>query len=70
MKTKEPSTPDRPEYSEDEAQRRFEAALLGARAVGHTPMKELASKRHVGKRRRGRPAKPSASSANEGTDQP
>jgi len=32
-------------YSDEEAQRRFEAALRGARAVGPLPMKELPSKR-------------------------
>jgi len=32
-------------YSEDEAKRRFEAALRGARVVGHEPMKDIPPKR-------------------------
>jgi hypothetical protein len=33
------------EYSQPEAQRRFEAALRGARVVGHKQMKDLPRKR-------------------------
>jgi hypothetical protein len=33
------------EYSEEEAKRRFEAALRGAREVGHEPMKDIPPKR-------------------------
>ena len=33
------------QYSNEEAQRRFEAALRGAREVGHEPMKDIPSKR-------------------------
>jgi hypothetical protein len=32
-------------YSDEEAQRRFEAALRGAREVGHETMKDIPSKR-------------------------
>jgi DNA adenine methylase len=41
-------------YSEKEAQRRFEAALRGARIVGHKPMKDMASKRPTAGRRKPR----------------
>jgi hypothetical protein len=33
------------EYSDEETQRRFEAALRGAREVGHEPMKDIPPKR-------------------------
>lgn len=33
------------EFSEQEAQRRFEAALRGAREVGHEAMKDISPKR-------------------------
>ncbi len=33
------------QYSDEEAQRRFEAALRGAREVGHEPMKDIPPKR-------------------------
>jgi hypothetical protein len=33
------------QYSEDEAKRRFEAALRGAREVGHESMKDITPKR-------------------------
>lgn len=36
---------DNDKYSNEEAQRRFEAALRGAREVGHEPMKSLPKKR-------------------------
>jgi hypothetical protein len=32
-------------FSDEEAQRRFEAALRGAREVGHEPMKNITPKR-------------------------
>jgi hypothetical protein len=32
-------------FSDEEAQRRFEAALRGAREVGHEPMKDIPPKR-------------------------
>jgi hypothetical protein len=32
-------------YTDEEAQRRFEAALRGAREVGHEPMKDISPKR-------------------------
>lgn len=38
------------EYSEDEAKRRFEQALRGAKIAGHKPMKEISPKR--GKKQR------------------
>jgi hypothetical protein len=37
------------QYSDEEAQRRFEAALRGAREVGHEPMKDIPPKRHKAK---------------------
>lgn len=37
-------------YSDAEIKRRFEAALRGARKVGHTPMKQISPKRK-GKRK-------------------
>jgi hypothetical protein len=37
------SIPD--EYTNEEVQRRFEAALRGAREVGHEPMKDIPPKR-------------------------
>jgi hypothetical protein len=36
---------DSDQYSDEEAQRRFEAALRGAREVGHEPMKDISPKR-------------------------
>ncbi len=33
------------QYTEEVAQRRFETALRGARAVGHEPMKSMPKKR-------------------------
>jgi hypothetical protein len=33
------------QYSDEEARRRFEAALHGAREVGHEPMKDISPKR-------------------------
>jgi hypothetical protein len=33
------------QYSDEETQRRFEAALRGAREVGHEPMKDITPKR-------------------------
>jgi len=33
------------DYTDKEAQRRFEAALRGARAVGHKPMKSMTPQR-------------------------
>jgi hypothetical protein len=33
------------QFSDEEAQRRFEAALRGAREVGHEPMKDIPPKR-------------------------
>jgi hypothetical protein len=33
------------QYSSEETQRRFEAALRGARKVGHKPMKDIPKKR-------------------------
>jgi hypothetical protein len=33
------------QYSDEEAKRRFEAALRGARKVGHEPMKDIPQKR-------------------------
>lgn len=51
-------------YSEDEAKRQFEAALRGAREVGHEPMKDIPSKRKIAAyktpKKRGRPPKPGA----------
>lgn len=41
MVAKQPET----EFSDEEAQRRFEAALRGAREVGHEPMKNITPKR-------------------------
>jgi hypothetical protein len=35
------------QYSDEEAQRRFEAALRGAREVGHEPMKDIPPKRKL-----------------------
>jgi hypothetical protein len=37
------------DFSKQEAQRRFEAALRGARLVGHKPMKSMTPKRAKGK---------------------
>jgi hypothetical protein len=34
------------QYSAEEAKRRFEAALRGAREVGHESMKDISPKRH------------------------
>jgi hypothetical protein len=34
-------------YSDEETKRRFEAALRGARAVGHEPMKDIPPKRSM-----------------------
>jgi hypothetical protein len=36
---------DDDKYSNEEAQRRFEAALRGSRAVGHETMKDISPKR-------------------------
>jgi hypothetical protein len=36
---------DSDQYSDEEAQRRFEAALRGAREVGHEPMKDIPPQR-------------------------
>jgi hypothetical protein len=49
-------------YSEEEAQRRFEAALRGAREVGHESMKDIspkakASTKATSPKKRGRPSK-------------
>jgi|HubBroStandDraft_6_1064221.scaffolds.fasta_scaffold1240034_2 hypothetical protein len=33
------------QYSDEETKRRFEAALRGAREVGHEPMKDISPKR-------------------------
>jgi hypothetical protein len=33
------------QFSDEETQRRFEAALRGAREVGHEPMKDISPKR-------------------------
>jgi hypothetical protein len=35
------------QYSDEEAQRRFEAALRGAREVGHESMKNIPPKRKI-----------------------
>jgi len=35
------------QFSDEETQRRFEAALRGARAVGHEPMKDIPPKRSM-----------------------
>jgi hypothetical protein len=35
------------QYSEDEVRRRFEAALRGAREVGHESMKDIPPKRKI-----------------------
>ena len=35
------------QYSEEETKRRFEAALRGAREVGHEPMKDIPMKRRT-----------------------
>jgi hypothetical protein len=48
-------------YSEDEAQKRFEAALRGSRKVGHMPMESLTPKPPKGQQKR-KPAKASPSS--------
>jgi hypothetical protein len=37
-------------YSDEEAQRRFEASLRGARAVGHEPMKDIPPKRSTNRK--------------------
>jgi hypothetical protein len=37
------------QYSEAETQRRFEAALRGARKVGHRPMKDIPKTRRTSK---------------------
>jgi hypothetical protein len=42
---KEPQT----EYNEAETQKRFEAALRGARIAGHKPLKEKPKKREASK---------------------
>jgi hypothetical protein len=39
------------QYSEQEAQRRFEAALRGARIAGHKP-KEIVTHKHSGPQRK------------------
>jgi hypothetical protein len=54
------STPDK--YSDEEAQRRFEAALRGAREVGHESMKDISPKTKASTKasplkKRGRPKK-------------
>jgi hypothetical protein len=36
--------PSNDQYSDEEAQRRFEAALRGAREVGHESMKDISTK--------------------------
>jgi hypothetical protein len=38
------------DYSKEETQRRFEAALRGAKDVGHKPMKSIPPKRAKAKR--------------------
>jgi hypothetical protein len=37
------------DFSKEETERRFEAALRGAREVGHKPMKDISPKREPGK---------------------
>jgi hypothetical protein len=46
-------------YSKDEAQHRFEAALRGARLVGHKPQSEMKLGKRRGKSRKGRKSKQS-----------
>jgi hypothetical protein len=50
------------QYTDEEAQRRFEAALRGAREVGHEPMKDISPKakgsaKASPPKKRGRPSK-------------
>lgn len=47
------------QYSDEEAKRRFEAALRGAREVGHEPMKSFVRKRASIKRKK-KKVKPNA----------
>lgn len=47
-------------FSEEEAQRRFEAALRGSKIVGHKPMKDIAPKRPKPERRTRKKPKASA----------
>jgi hypothetical protein len=47
------------QYSEQEAQRRFEAALRGARLVGHKPQSEMKLGKSRGKPKRKIAKKPS-----------
>jgi hypothetical protein len=44
--------PPKRDYSEEETGRRFEAALRGAREVGHKPMKDISPKRPTTQKRR------------------
>jgi hypothetical protein len=45
------------EFSDREAQRRFEAALRGARIAGHKPMKSMTPKRSELQRKKKKAAK-------------
>jgi hypothetical protein len=45
-----PIQSDHDQYSDKEAQRRFEAALCGARIVGHKPQSEMKLGKPRGKR--------------------
>jgi hypothetical protein len=56
------------QYSDEAAQRRFEAALRGEREVGHEPMKSLPKKRQSTKKKVKSNAHTwrSSASANEG----
>jgi hypothetical protein len=45
------------EFTEEEAKRRFEAALRGARAAAAHPMKDIPPKRAVGGKTKKAPAK-------------
>jgi hypothetical protein len=44
-------------YSEEEAQRRLEAALRGARVAGHKPMKNMTPKRASPQRKKAKESK-------------
>lgn len=51
------SRKDDEKFSDDETQRRFEAALRGARVTGHKPMSEISPKLTKLRKRKKKPSK-------------
>jgi hypothetical protein len=49
--------PQAGQFTKEEAQQRFEAALRGARAVGHKQLKDISPKRPEARRKSGKPGR-------------